>query len=239
MLSNMLDKAVNPLGLRGIYSLFAALMCICAVGGGFGLWATPLETMSRILDFLSIPTDWISGVETYLGEDNARNELFGTIAALLAIAVVRFLTPNPDVSRTEVPSVQSATWWICVAICAQIPIASLWLPVGLTIAWLLVQPIIGKYRRYMGSKSSLVNQPVGRTRTWERSVLDIVQLCFVIAGIFLLIYNFVLMDVPLEDDEKKNTAQRRLIEKQRHKERKKYRNTPPKTQQRVMSRKQK
>ena len=81
MLSNMLDKAVNPLGLRGIYSLFAALMCICVVGGGFGLRATPLETMSRILDFLSIPTDWISGVETYLGEDNARNQLFGIIAS--------------------------------------------------------------------------------------------------------------------------------------------------------------
>lgn len=197
MLSNLLDKAVNPLGLRGIYSLFAALMCICVVGGGFGLWATPLETMSRILDFLSIPTDWISGVETYLGEDNARNQLFGDVAALLAMFVVFFLTPNPDAPRTEVPSVQSATWWICVAICAQIPIALLWLPVGVTIAWLLAQPIIGKYARHKG------NQHVGRTRTWKRSVLDLVQLCFVIMAVVLLIINFVLMDVPLEDDEKR------------------------------------
>ena len=203
MLSNMLGKAVNPLGLRGIYSLFAALMCICVVGGGFGLWATPLETMSRILDFLSIPTDWISGVETYLGEDNARNKWFGDIAALLAMVVVFFLTPNPDVPRTEVPSVQSATWWICVAICAQIPIASLWLPVVVTIAWLLVQPIIGKYARHMGSKSSLDNQHAGRTRTLKRTGLDLVQLCFVIMAVVLLIINFVLMDVPLEDDEKR------------------------------------
>lgn len=201
MLSNMLDKAVNPLGLRGIYSLFAALMCICVVGGGFGLRATPLETMSRILDFLSIPTDWISGVETYLGEDNARNQLFGIIAVLLAIAVVRFLTPNPGVSRTEVPSVQSATWWICVAICAQIPIAPLWLPVVVTIAWLVVQPIIGKYRHHKGSKSSLDNQHEGRTL--KRSILDIVQLCFVIMAVVLLIINFVQMDVPWEDDEKR------------------------------------
>ena len=239
MLSNLLDKAVNPLGLRGIYSLFAALMCICAVLALFSdSWGTPLDAMEGMLAFFEVPTEWIGGIESYLGEDNDRNQIIGGVAVALGVFVVPFLSPNPGIADMEIPSVQSATWWICAAVCAQIPGISQWLLIGITVVWLLIEitvvwllkkPFVG---RWLSSKG-LARRPDG----WF--ALDIVQLFFVIPGILLLISNFVLMDVPQNNSYENKNGPGRPNEKKMREYRKEFQNTPSNTQQRVVKRRQK
>lgn len=233
MLSNMLDKAVNPLGLRGMYSLFAALMCICAVLAlSPGSWGTPLDAMEGMLAFFEVPTEWIGGIESYLGEDNGRNQIIGLVAFALGVGVVPFLSPNPGIAVMEIPSVQSATWWICVAVCAQTPGISPWLLIVITVVWLLAQPFVSWWLR--SSETDVLE-----TRPIDWSLLDIAQLCFVIAGIFLLIYNFVLMHVPQNNSYENKNVPGRPTEKRMREYRKEFPNIPLNTRQRAEKRRQK
>lgn len=238
MLSNMLDKAVNPLGIRGIYSLFAALMCICAVLALIpGSWGTPLDAMEGMLAFFEVPTEWIGGIESYLGEDNDRNQIIGLVAFALGVGVVPFLSPNPGITVMEIPSVQSATWWICVAVCAQTPGISPWLLIGITAVWILAEWFVSKWPPSSEPDAPLLKDLATRPDGWF--LLDIAQLCFVIAGIILLIYNFVLMHVPQNNSYENKNVPGRPNEKKMRESRKKFQNTPLNTQQRAEKRRQK
>lgn len=238
MVDKLLGMSVQPLGLRGMYSLFAALMCICAVLALFsGSWGTPLDAMEGMLAFFEVPTEWIGGIESYLGEDNGRNQIIGWVAAALGVGVVLFLSPNPGIADMEIPSVQSATWWICVAVCAQTPGTSPWPLIGITVVWLLAQPFVSRWLRSSETDVLLLKDLATRPDGW--SVLDFVQLCFVIPGIFLLISNFVLMDVPQNNSYENKNVPGRPTEKQMREYRKEFQNTPLNTQQRAEKRRQK
>lgn len=231
MVDKLLGMSVQPLGLRGMYSLFAALMCICAVLALFSSsWGTPLDAMEGMLAFFEVPTEWIGGIESYLGEDNDRNKIIGWVAALLGMGVVLFLSPNPGIADMEVPSVQSATWWICVAVCAQTPGISLWLLIGITVVWLLAQPFVSRLLRSLETDVLLLKELARRSYDWF--VLDIVQLCFVIPGIFLLISNFVLMDVPQNNSYENKNVPGRPTEKKMGEYRKEFQNTQQRAEKR-------
>lgn len=130
MIDKLLDRVYQAGTLRSIYQVLASLCCLLTVIAWIAkpavgrptphdahlaaLGHTPLTIVYHLLGIFGIQRQWVSNVDAYLHASTVRWAVIGGFATFLGIVLARRLSP-----RTDSPSLQASTWWVCFAVTTQ------------------------------------------------------------------------------------------------------------------------